>query len=730
MSPRRTDHLWSRSSDDQLGRTHSEREAHRDRRDTGDRGVSDVVAIAVLVGLVLSGAVLVAAVGFTVVDDARDRSSITRAIDSLEAMDGRLSTMAHRGGGETSLAFGTDRPSRFTVEKTGSITIDIDGDTCTATLPLTAVTFPAGGETLTYEAGGIWRSGRGGTALLSPPDLTYEGKTVRVNLLNVSGRVDRSAVAATVSGPRGASDRSVGGRLFDRQQCVRPDGVEITVRSDRYRAWGRYLADEFGLALGSGVHIDRVNRSATVTIDQKMLPREADDGRNEVVDFVSGYGQQRAGTFSVEKGDPGLTYPVSITVLGGDRQGGHATETIQRNRLPVDVAFVLDESSSMEGEKLSDTQSAAVGFVDNLQTAEGDRVAVVGYSDVWGCGFGDWCPSAYLEDARVHSTLSTDVEDTVRTIEDDLWAYGRTPMAAGLNRTTDLFVEEGEASNQRVAILLTDGRHNGDGNVTAAAHRAAQQNVTVYAVGFGSDVDEPILREVANATGGRYYQADDAAELRDRFEDIATEVSKTRSVRAPPETIQVGSRTLAPDGTVHDGPPNATVDNFKEPSLSGPATIGMDLQDGASLPVTLSTWHCDRWQRTNETVHDPNGTAYRKARCVAATGPGDPINSTVAAGRIRAITAANTTSDLPKSPDSWVESNVTEILRTRGYIDDGSLDLESNQVILLYDLPYGATDDGDFNDEILVVEIGHSTDDVSATYAVSVTVHDVRLDGK
>ncbi|MFA4944148.1 MAG: VWA domain-containing protein [Lentisphaeria bacterium] len=109
-------------------------------------------------------------------------------------------------------------------------------------------------------------------------------------------------------------------------------------------------------------------------------------------------------------------------------------------------------------------------------------------------------------------------------------------------------------SRRRVAVLFTDGVNNIQDRVTPrqAAELAAACNVTLYTVGIGSDravgvgpdwlgnrtvqaveeasLDEALPREVATATGGRYFAAQDAAGFAramaeiDRLEKVEIEV--------------------------------------------------------------------------------------------------------------------------------------------------------------------------------------------------------------
>ncbi len=112
-------------------------------------------------------------------------------------------------------------------------------------------------------------------------------------------------------------------------------------------------------------------------------------------------------------------------------------------------------------------------------------------------------------------------------------------------------------ADSRILILLTDGRNNvGEVSPIQAAKIAAQQEVRIHTVGFGSDrmevpgllfsrtvnpsaeLDEKTLTEIAQLTGGIYQRARSAAELSqiyreiDRLEPIEQEAETYRPTAA------------------------------------------------------------------------------------------------------------------------------------------------------------------------------------------------------
>ena len=103
---------------------------------------------------------------------------------------------------------------------------------------------------------------------------------------------------------------------------------------------------------------------------------------------------------------------------------------------------------------------------------------------------------------------------------------------------------------QRVLLLLTDGAHTAPGiPVDTALDRAVEKGLRIHTVGIGAseeggmpidpmrDLDEPLLRRIAERTGGRYFPAADPDALTallatvDELEPVA---DRRRVVRTTP----------------------------------------------------------------------------------------------------------------------------------------------------------------------------------------------------
>ena len=59
----------------------------------------------------------------------------------------------------------------------------------------------------------------------------------------------------------------------------------------------------------------------------------------------------------------------------------------------------------------------------------------------------------------------------------------------------------------KVIILMTDGQDSNHSDALEQAEKAAEANIKIFTIGFGEDVDEEILKKIAEVTGGEYRYA-------------------------------------------------------------------------------------------------------------------------------------------------------------------------------------------------------------------------------
>jgi Ca-activated chloride channel family protein len=196
----------------------------------------------------------------------------------------------------------------------------------------------------------------------------------------------------------------------------------------------------------------------------------------------------------------------------------------------IDIMLALDVSGSMlaedfEPNRLEASKEVAMNFISNRPN---DRLGLVVYA---GETFTQ-CPLT-----TDHAVLLNLFKDINHGIIEDGTAIG-LGLANAVNR-----LKESDAKS-RVVILLTDGENNkGAIPPLTAADIAKEFDVRVYTIGVGKNgtakmpvgkdpfgrvvydqvpvkIDEKILTEIADKTGGQYFRATDNESLSSIYEEI------------------------------------------------------------------------------------------------------------------------------------------------------------------------------------------------------------------
>ncbi|MBR6682424.1 MAG: VWA domain-containing protein [Clostridia bacterium] len=91
------------------------------------------------------------------------------------------------------------------------------------------------------------------------------------------------------------------------------------------------------------------------------------------------------------------------------------------------------------------------------------------------------------------------LNECIATLDDG----GGTNIASGINMGVSQL--DTVKSSNKVIILMTDGQDSS--NSVKAAEDAAAKGIKIYTIGFGNDVNENILKQIAEKTGGEYQFA-------------------------------------------------------------------------------------------------------------------------------------------------------------------------------------------------------------------------------
>ncbi len=202
-------------------------------------------------------------------------------------------------------------------------------------------------------------------------------------------------------------------------------------------------------------------------------------------------GSASPGTIWVETAPAGRQPKESTVLLRVVGAGVPSTST-----RPLDTVLLIDGSGSMLDNDPSDLRlEAAKHYVDLLSSP--DKAAVVEFDTTAELVNSDPLSTDY---ARVKSNIDT------------VGHRGSTNLYDSLRIATDELIRNGDPAHVWLEILLTDGRDttsHPDWMILNEARRAASSGIAVYTIGLigSGDVDEDLLNDIADATGGVYLRA-------------------------------------------------------------------------------------------------------------------------------------------------------------------------------------------------------------------------------
>jgi len=164
------------------------------------------------------------------------------------------------------------------------------------------------------------------------------------------------------------------------------------------------------------------------------------------------------------------------------------SEASGQERVPRDVAFVIDTSGSMKGEKVEQVKKALKFCLDRLDAR--DRFAIVQFSTMAQTFDKGW------------TEAKGDNLRKARAWIDQLEAGGGTNIGEALQRTFALGSDEGRLAT---VLFLTDGRPTVDLCDTEALVKYAKdsnkRNLRVFTFGVGDDVNTHLLDRMSGDTG-------------------------------------------------------------------------------------------------------------------------------------------------------------------------------------------------------------------------------------
>lgn len=235
---------------------------------------------------------------------------------------------------------------------------------------------------------------------------------------------------------------------------------------------------------------------------------------------------------------PALNSPQMIYLLMDVQPAKH----LPRVRQSLNLALVIDRSTSMRGRRIENVKMAARDLVDSLQP--NDRLTIVSFSD--------------RAEVLAPSTLARD-KSALQSAISQMMPGGGTEIYQGvLAGLQEVRRFAGKGTIDHV-ILLTDGRTYGDEDLALAeARRAGEEGIGISAMGIGEDWNDLFLDALARYGGGvsQYIRSPSQLQalLSNQIRDLGTIVARQAQLHllpAPKVEIQSAYRVAPYIETLH-----------------------------------------------------------------------------------------------------------------------------------------------------------------------------------
>jgi hypothetical protein len=257
-------------------------------RRSANRGVSEVVGIVLLFGLVLAGAAIVLVTGMEASDGIQEENRLEAAETSMQEFDSRISSLSD--GREVTTLDATNSPNR----KSGSVSVNeseskvtfrLNGtDACSASVELGSIRYTDdSGRWVAYEGGGVWRDDdpqADRVQMVSPPDLEYVNGSISFEASNVTGQATTTdAITARRDGETSGEQTRAFMRSFlthesTGEPCMPRESVHVEVTSPYYGAWADYFRADFPSTATVTEHA--ANSTVVMVLDESLRSFDSD----------------------------------------------------------------------------------------------------------------------------------------------------------------------------------------------------------------------------------------------------------------------------------------------------------------------------------------------------------------------------------------------------------------------------------------------------------------------
>ncbi len=223
-----------------------------------------------------------------------------------------------------------------------------------------------------------------------------------------------------------------------------------------------------------------------------------------------------------------LALAAIVTALARPQTEDISTRT--KTTKGIDIVMAIDVSSSMLARDLKPNRLMALKEVaaDFIEGRPNDRIGLV----------------SYAAESYTKTPITSDKAIVLNALEEITYGVLEDGTAIGMGLATSVNRLKESKAISKVIILLTDGVNNsGFIEPRTAADLAVEFGIKTYTIGLGTngnalspiaynrdgsyrygmrqvEIDEELLKEIAEVTGGKYFRATDNESLEEIYNEI------------------------------------------------------------------------------------------------------------------------------------------------------------------------------------------------------------------
>ena len=221
---------------------------------------------------------------------------------------------------------------------------------------------------------------------------------------------------------------------------------------------------------------------------------------------------------------------IALIVVALARPQTHSENAKTKITDGIDIVMAIDVSASMLSQDLKPNRFEALKKVASqfVKDRPNDRIGLV----------------IYAGESYTKTAVTTDKSIILNALSEITYGQIEDGTAIGMGLATAVNRLKESKAKSRVIILLTDGVNNtGFIDPQTAAELAAEYGIKVYTVGIGTngmalspyalnadgsiiyrmqqvDIDEPLMKKIAQVTKGRYFRATNNQKLQQIYDEI------------------------------------------------------------------------------------------------------------------------------------------------------------------------------------------------------------------